>query len=546
MFGSVLISVMTLAGAAGISLIDDFKVEASSSFIEPQGTPTPSPTPDIEHCSIKLSNSEFTVGEGTPQLVVGVTRTCDRIRESKVDFFTRSGSALAGQDFVATAGRIEFADGETNKTITLQIINDTIGEANESFNLFLTDPGGSAMLVSPSSASITIIDNDGGGPTPSPTPSPSPTATPSPTPDDEHCSIRLDAAARSVNEGAGQVIFSVNRVCDRVRESKVDFFTRNGTASDRSDFTFAAGRLFFANNETTKTIKILINDDLIVEGNETFTLSLTDAGGSAALTAPGSAVITIVDNDTVSPVSNPMDQAPFFVRQHYYDFLNRGPDDGGLNYWSGQISQCGTNEDCIRARRIGISAAFFAENEFQDTGNYVYRLHRGSYGRKPNYDEFMTDRGRLIEGSDLAEAKILLSDDWVMRREFRDRYPENLSAFDFVNRLMDSAELIPYTAERQRLVNDMLAGKTRAQVLREVIDYPELKQREYNSAFVLMQYFGYLRRDPDQGGYDFWLNILNNREPDNYRGMVCAFLTSREFQDRFSTLRTRTDSECGR
>jgi hypothetical protein len=158
----------------------------------------------------------------------------------------------------------------------------------------------------------------------------------------------------------------------------------------------------------------------------------------------------------------------------------------------------------------------------------------------------MTDRGRLIEGSDLAGAKILLSDDWVMRREFRDRYPENLSAFDFVNRLMDSAGLIPYTAERQRLVNEMLAGKTRAQVLREVIDFPEFKQREYNSAFVLMQYFGYLRRDPDQGGYDFWLNILNNREPDNYRGMVCAFLTSREFQDRFSTLRTRTDSECGR
>jgi len=87
-------------------------------------------------------------------------------------------------------------------------------------------------------------------------------------------------------------------------------------------------------------------------------------------------------------------------------------------------------------------------------------------------------------------------------------------------------------------------GKTRAQVLLDVIEIAEFKTREYNRSFVLMQYFGYLRRDPDQGGYDFWLNILNNREPNNYRSMVCGFITSAEYQQRFGTVVTRTNADC--
>src|SRR5213075_3457299 len=104
-------------------------------------------------------------------------RICDRVRESKVDFFTQSRSASSGSDFTPTFGRLDFADGETNKTITIPIVDDAIAEDNESFNLFLTDPGGSATLMAPTSALITIIDNDG---TPGPTPTPSPTPSPSP------------------------------------------------------------------------------------------------------------------------------------------------------------------------------------------------------------------------------------------------------------------------------------------------------------------------------------------------------------------------------
>jgi hypothetical protein len=81
-------------------------------------------------------------------------------------------------------------------------------------------------------------------------------------------------------------------------------------------------------------------------------------------------------------------------------------------------------------------------------------------------------------------------------------------------------------------------------VLVNLIEIQQFKDREYAPAFVLMQYFGYLRRDPDQGGYDFWLNVLNNREPNNYRGMVCSFITSAEYQNRFSSVVTHSNAEC--
>jgi hypothetical protein len=119
-----------------------------------------------------------------------------------------------------------------------------------------------------------------------------------------------------------------------------------------------------------------------------------------------------------------------------------------------------------------------------------------------------------------------------------------MSPDEFVNKLFDTANLRPYTTERQQLATDMRNGKSRAQVLREVIEIAEFKSREYNPAFVLMQYFGYLRRDIDQDGYDFWLDVLNNREPNNYRGMICAFITSAEYQLRFSSVVTRNNADC--
>src|SRR5207247_7330306 len=104
---------------------------------------------------------------------------------------------------------------------------------------------------------------------------------------------------------------------------------------------------------------------------------------------------------SIGPNSTLIDDAQFFVRQHYRDFLNREPDAGGLAYWTDRITQCESDARCIHERRIAVSAAFFVEMEFQDTGYYVYRFYQASFGRQPTFAEFNVDRSKVIGGSNL-------------------------------------------------------------------------------------------------------------------------------------------------
>ena len=242
---------------------------------------------------------------------------------------------------------------------------------------------------------------------------------------------------------------------------------------------------------------------------------------------------------------NPIDCAEFFVRQQYLDFLNREPDAGGLAYWTNEITRCGSDVRCIHDRRIGVSGAFFVEPEFQGTGYFVDRRYQASFGHHPTFAQFNVDRAQLTVGPNLEASKQALAANWVERTAFKDAYSMTLSPDEFVNKLFDTANLRPYTTERQQLATDMRNGKSRAQVLREVIEIPEFKTRQYNPAFVLTQYFGYLRRNADQSGYDFWLDVLNNRDRNNYSGMICSFITSREYQERFGSTVTRSNADCG-
>ena len=86
--------------------------------------------------------------------------------------------------------------------------------------------------------------------------------------------------------------------------------------------------------------------------------------------------------------------------------------------------------------------------------------------------------------------------------------------------------------------------QSRSLVVRDLTENNTFMNAEYNSAFVLSEYFAYLRRDPDGAGYDFWRNVLDAGDPGNYRGMVCAFINSAEYQRRFSAVVSRNDSEC--
>jgi hypothetical protein len=237
------------------------------------------------------------------------------------------------------------------------------------------------------------------------------------------------------------------------------------------------------------------------------------------------------------------DNTDYFIHQHYLDFLAREPDVPGFDYWTDHIDECGNSPSCLLSRRIGTSAAFLIETEFQESGYFVYRLFNASFGRRPSYTEFTIDRARVIGGPQLNASKTNLVNLFVQRDQFKTVYPDSLSNTEFVNRLFDSANLIPFVAERLAAIEAMNQGATRATVLRSVVDNAALVQREYNPAFVQMQYFGYLRRTEDARGFQFWLDILN-QQPTNFRRMVCAFITSEEYQRRFTNNITHSNAEC--
>lgn len=244
-----------------------------------------------------------------------------------------------------------------------------------------------------------------------------------------------------------------------------------------------------------------------------------------------------------------LSSAQIFVRRHYLDFLNREPEAGGLAYWTDQIERCGDDAACIRRRRVDVSAAFFIAQEFQQTGFFVYAIRRASLGKQPTFAQYIADRNQLGAGSE-ADRKAF-SEAFVQSGDFLQMYPANMNGSDFIATLLNTVKqssAVDLSSKRQELANEYILESTqtasRARVLRKLIGYTEYINAETNPAFVLSEYFGYLRRDPEPGGYAFWLNVLNNKEPNNYRGMVCAFSTSAEYQKRFYPIETEGNSAC--
>ncbi|OLE52713.1 MAG: hypothetical protein AUG51_16835 [Acidobacteria bacterium 13_1_20CM_3_53_8] len=275
--------------------------------------------------------------------------------------------------------------------------------------------------------------------------------------------------------------------------------------------------------------------------------------------SPGAASFSMVGNradanftaTASAMVANPLDTPEFFVRQQYLDFLGREPDQGGLDFWTAKLRACGVDSECMRQERINVSAAFFQSDEFQQTGSFVYRLYKAGLGRQLSYQEFTADRAQVLDGNNLDARKAAFADAFVQRAEFTQKYQGATTAEGFADaliRTMLQSSGVDLSAQRNALVSRYNSGATldqsRALALREAIESASFRQAEFNRAFVLTEYFGYLHRNVDGGGYDFWLDVLNNRVPGNYRSMVCAFITSSEYQRLFSSVVTHSNGEC--
>jgi hypothetical protein len=263
--------------------------------------------------------------------------------------------------------------------------------------------------------------------------------------------------------------------------------------------------------------------------------------------------VTINDND-------------FYVQQQYIDFLNRMPDSSGFQFWLNNINSCGSDVGCREVRRIDSSAGFFLSIEFTETGSLAERTYKAAFGDatgvstfngnhnisapKIRFNEFLTDIKAIGNGvvvlqpgweGVLAANKVAYFNAFVQRSSFTNDYPANMTPAQFVDQLNSRAGAPLSQSERDNLVNSLTAGTmTRAQVLRAVAEDQDLVSAEFNRTFVLMQYFGYLRRDPNSGpdtdytGYDFWLTKLNQFNGNYIQAeMVKAFNSSFEYLNRF-------------
>ena len=267
---------------------------------------------------------------------------------------------------------------------------------------------------------------------------------------------------------------------------------------------------------------------------------------------------------TNTPIT--INDADFFVNQQYVDFLSRFPDQSGFDFWSGEITSCNGDAACIDARRTNTSGAFFLSIEFQETGYLVERMYKVAFGDAQaqltdggahpilvpivRRSEFLPDQLQIGQGvivnktgwEGVLEAnKVAYANDFVSRTRFTTGYPAGMTAAQFVDTLNSNAGNPLSTTERNQLVSDLTGGaKTRAQAVRAIAEDQDLNVAEKNKAFVLMQYFGYLRRDPNSGpdtdysGYDFWLKKLNAHGGDFHAAeMVRSFLVAGEYLNRF-------------
>lgn len=532
---------LTLSNAAGSGTLVQSNATVSIFDDDPQ------PSISIDDVSVTEG------GSGTTNAVFSVTLSAASAFIVSAHFATADGSAVEPLDYLRTIGFVTFNPGEVTKTIGVTVNNDTVAEVNETFLVNLSTPTNSILADSQGVGTIISDDSPGGR-------------------------LTFSSPEYNTSEYAPYTFVSVDRMGNTSTEITVDYTTSDGNASlvpcstasglasSRCDFTHRSGTLRFAPGVSGLAIPVFLNRDSFVEGPETLQIVLSNPTGGAELAQNGSTTTLTIADAVGDPGPNPVDSAEGFVRQHYNDFLNRPADPDGLAFWTNQIDSCGSDAQCIEIRRINVSAAFYLSIEFQETGYLVERMYKVAYGNAlgtstvgglhqfpvpvVRLGEFLPDAQEISNGvvvgfsgweQVLENNKQSFAARFVQRARFTNAFPTTMTESQFVDRLNTNAGGVLLPAERIQLITDLSAGtKTRAQVVRIIAEDSDLAAAERNRAFVLMQYFGYLRRnpndspDPNHTGYEFWLNKLNQFGGNFVNAeMVKAFIISAEYRQRF-------------
>ncbi|HEX3144537.1 MAG TPA: Calx-beta domain-containing protein, partial [Pyrinomonadaceae bacterium] len=494
--------------------------------------------------TLQLSAATYTVGENSGPAVITITRTGGNAGTATVKIDTSNGTATAGSDYTAVSQTVTFNNGETSKTVNISIADDLLNEPDETVNITLSNAGGSGALGTPATAVLTISNDDPAG-----------------------GYIKFSTANYNVNEG-GIATITVQRTGTLTQAVTIDFATSdnsdpasfvpcaptpgNTLATSRCDFDSAFGRISFAAGDgADKTFTVMTQQDNYVEGPETLTLTLSNPTGGAGILGLPTATLTIND-DASEPAANPVDDTNNFVESLYRDFLNRPSDASGKAFWVSNIDKCNsaatrppnmTQAECIAAFRVSTAQAFFLSGEYQQTGGTAYLTNKVAFGSLPNFIRFETDAQMLgkgyVFGAPGADAvleanKVAYFNDYVSRTEFVNTYGA-VSNQQYVETLTQNTGVTWGVGEKQQLVDGLNnATETRATVLRKITEKPDFRNAERETMFVLTEYFGFLRRNPDQSGFNFWLNKLHSANGNAMQAeMVRAFIESPEYRQRF-------------
>jgi YVTN family beta-propeller protein len=379
--------------------------------------------------------------------------------------------------------------------------------------------------------------------------------------------VGLEVTVNSSNKTSPAVTDRINLLMSQASTSNCDLVVKGIYNGSPRAFLFISSGQFQTDRQSEPPVTSQALIQAAATGAElTFLGVPVGAGRRLSIDRDGN---SILDGDQLTP--NALDAAQFFVWEHYLDFLNREPDASGLAFWTNEITLCGSDVQCLDVKRVNVSAAFYLSIEFQQTGYLVERLYKTAYGSfngtstfgGPHQllvpivrlNEFLPDTQAIGNGvvvgqgnwqQQLDNNKQAFAAAFVQRPRFTAAYATSLTPAAFVNQLFTNAGVTPSATDLAAAIAEFGSATNtsdtvaRGRALRDVAENSIFNQQEFNRAFVLMQYFGYLRRnpndpqDPDYSGYDFWLTKLNQFNGNFVNAdMVKAFISSTEYRRRF-------------
>ncbi len=252
---------VTLSDAIGATIVDAIGLGTITD--DDSGTPV-LPSISIGNVTVTEGNS------GTTNAVFNVSLSATTVNTVTVAYATAPGSATSPADYVSTSGVLTFNPGETSKQITVQVVGDTISEANETYSVNLS-----------AATNATISDDTGLG-----------TITDNNTP-----TITISASTVTEgNNGTINAVFNVNLSASVSNTVTVNFATADGGATAPADYLSNAGVLTFNPGEVSKQVVVQVVGDILIETTETYSVSLSSPT-NATIAGAGFALGTITDDD---------------------------------------------------------------------------------------------------------------------------------------------------------------------------------------------------------------------------------------------------------